>query len=356
MKILYDYTCFEQRIGGVSRYHVELIKNLSQDIDTILQPLLTNNVYLKEIGHPCFDLFQSLHSNTKRMIYKQLNQWMSIYYLKFKEYDIFHTTGMNPYFVGKTDKPVVVTVHDLIHEKYPEFVAKSDIVKKKRELELKRADAIICISEQTKHDLLQYHNVDESKISVIYHGADQEIIDNNQSPIYRFPYILFVGGRVAYKNFNRLIEAFSFIDKDIHLVCTGKSFTPEELSLISKYKLQNRVHNKFVSDDELNNLYCNALAFIYPSLCEGFGLPILEAFRCGCPCVISDIQCFHEVANDAAVYFDPLNIEDIANSIMSLISDDTKRNIIKAKGYERLKKFTWETCAKLTENVYRKLL
>lgn len=356
MKILYDYTCFEQRIGGVSRYHVELIKHLSKNVNPILQPLLSQNVYLKEIGHSCFDIFPFLRSRKKKLIYKQLNQWISIYYLKSKQYDVFHTTGLNPYFVDKTNKPIVVTVHDLIHEKYPDFIEKSDIVRKKRELELKRADAIICISEQTKNDLLQYHNVDESKISVIYHGADQEIIDNYQTPMYKFPYILFVGGRVSYKNFNRLVEAFSFIDKNVHLVCTGKSFTPEELSLISKYKLQNRIHNRFVSDDELNNLYCNALAFIYPSLCEGFGLPILEAFRCGCPCVISDIQCFHEVADGAAIYFDPLNVEDIANSIMSLISDDTKRNVIKLKGYERLKKFTWEKCAELTEKVYRKLL
>lgn len=133
MKILYDYTCFEQRIGGVSRYHVELIKNLDKNIYTILQPLLSNNVYLKEIGHPCIDLFPSIHSNKKKLVYKQLNQWLSIYYLKFKEYDIFHTTGMNPYFIDKTDKPVVVTVHDLIHEKYPNLIVKSEIVKKKRE-------------------------------------------------------------------------------------------------------------------------------------------------------------------------------------------------------------------------------
>lgn len=356
MKILYDYTCFEQRIGGVSRYHVELIKNLDKNIYTILQPLLSNNVYLKEIGHSCIDLFPSIHSNKKKLVYKQLNQWLSIYYLKFKEYDIFHTTGMNPYFIDKTDKPVVVTVHDLIHEKYPNLIVKSEIVKKKREKELKRADAIICISEQTKNDLLQYHNVDESKISVVYHGANQEIIYKAQTPLYNFPYILFVGERSTYKNFSRLVEAFSLIEKDIHLVCTGKAFTTEELSLISKHNVQNRIHNKFVSDEELNNLYCNALAFIYPSLCEGFGLPILEAFRCGCPCAISDILCFHEVADDAALYFDPLNIEDMVNTINLLVLNDSKRNLIKTKGYDRLKKFTWEKCAKSTEQVYSKLI
>ena len=356
MKILYDYVCYTQQIGGVSRYHVELIKNLSKGVDTILQPLLSKNVYLQEIGHPCFDLLPFLHSKKKELLYKQLNQWISVYYLKSKEYDVFHTTGMNPYFIGKTNKPIVITVHDLIHEKYPQLIPKADVVRQKRKKELERADAIICISEQTKNDLIQYHNVDESKISVIYHGADQAIIEIKQKPLYDFPYLLFVGGRTTYKNFNRLIEAFSLIDKDIHLVCTGKAFTNEELALISKYKIQNRIHNQFVSDEELNNLYCNALAFIYPSLCEGFGLPILEAFRCGCPCIISDIQCFNEVANDAAIYFNPLNVEDIANKIMSLIFNENQRVIIKAKGYERLKNFTWKKCAELTEEVYMKLL
>lgn len=356
MKILFDYQAFTQCVGGVSRYHTELIKNFSDDVEVVLPTLFSKNIYLSEINARCHTALFNKQFMMEDNIFKILNIARSIYILRNAKYDVFHPTFLNPYFINHVKKPVVSTMHDLTHEKYPKLLPKASTVIEKRKRIIRASDIIIAISEETKRDLMTFYNIPDEKIVVIYHGIDQTLINSSGKKIIYIPYILYIGSRNSYKNFPMFLKAFSLIDQDVHLICTGTSFNSMELSLILQLGLEDRVHQMFVSNEELNNLLCNAVAFIYPSMSEGFGLPILEAFRCGCPCIISNLMCFKEVAGNAAIYFDPNSVEDMKVAISKTISDSSLLSCLKEEGYSRMKTFTWKKTAAKTECVYRKIL
>ena len=356
MKVLYDYQGLIQRIGGVSRYHVELFRNFSDDIEAIMPKILSDNVYLSQFGISHRSIELPVDNKKKQNLYKAINIMQSRMYLSANSFDLFHPTGFNPYYVGKSRKPVVLTVHDLNFFKFPDMLPKSDVVQDKMIRCINYADHIIAISEETKDDLINTLGIQEDKISIVYHGIDQDLIQSAGKPLVDAPYILYIGGRNGYKNFSRFIKAFSIIERDIHLVCTGMPFSSEEREFIEKLKIVDRVHQMFVSDDDMNNLLCNAIAFIYPSLGEGFGLPLLEAYRCGCPCIISDLKCFREVAGNAALYFDPNDSDAIANTINEAVTSKQRLCDLTEEGYKRMKLFTWKKTAEETEKVYHKLL
>ena len=356
MRILYDYQAFIQRYGGISRYAVELMCHLSQDTIPVLPKIWTDNVYFDEKAWKYHSFFKNSHISKKYQIYKILNMFQSIGALHRGDFDIFHPLFVNPYFIGHTEKPVVITMHDLNHDKFPDLLPKTNIVIEKERKVCERADAIIAISQETKLDLMKYHNIPEHKISVVYHGMDQNLITCKQERLHKRPYLLYIGGRNAYKNFETFLKGFSMLNSGIDLVCTGAPFSERERNLMGNLNIKDRVFQKFVSDEELDNLYCYAEAFVYPSLGEGFGFPILEAYRCSCPCIVSDLLCFHEVAGDAACFFDKNSPDDIAYVIDKTLSDSLKLKEMKEKGISQLRKFTWEKCAKETELVYKKLL
>lgn len=356
MKVLFDYQAFIQNIGGVSRYHIELMENFSEDIHPILPNILSDNLYLKDYNIQHCSVLPKNNSTFKKNIYKLFNILQSRLILKTKEYDIFHPTFYNPYYIAHSKAPVVITIHDLNHDKFPKLIEKSEIVQRKEKLCCDYANAIIAISNETKLDLIKYHNIPENKISVIYHGVDQNPVKNIYTPLFTMPYILYIGGRRGYKNFNKFLQGFSMVSKDIHLVCTGVPFNSSELEIINKLNLKNRIHQYFATEDELLNLLCNAIAFVYPSIGEGFGLPILEAFRCSCPCIISDIMCFHEVADSAASYFNPHSPDDISSVINKTLSDIDLLEKQKKEGLKRMKLFTWKKTAQETEKLYRSLI
>lgn len=356
MRILYDYQAFIQRIGGVSRYAIELINHLSKDVDAILPPILTDNVYIKQEKWQHRSFCENNTSPRKYNVYKTLNIVQSIYKLRCSDYDIFHPLFVNPYFINHTKKPVVITIHDLNHDKFPDLMPNGRKVIEKERKVCERADAIIAISHETKDDLMKFHDVPEEKIVVVYHGMDQSLINSNGNRLHEAPYLLYIGGRNRYKNFKTFLKGFSVMKEKMDLVCTGSSFSDEEKELIKQLGIQDRIYQSFVSDSELYNLLCNAEAFVYPSLAEGFGIPILEAFRCSCPCIVSDIQCFHEVGGDAVLYFNPNDADSIAMTIDKNISNGEKLAAMRKLGRERLRQFTWEKCAANTELVYKSLI
>lgn len=296
MKVLFDYQAFSQKWGGVSRYHTELYNGLLQyNHIPVLPAIFTDNVYLDSSGIRHRRLLPL--GKYRPYVQAWLNQRICKRAVRLSDYDIFHPTFVNPYYDGVllTEARVVVTVHDLIQEK----TRRADAIQTglRRAKQLERASAIVCVSEQTKDDLLDiYPQCRDKMIRVIYHGNRQQLPHEFGMRIFSHPYILYVGGRESYKNFIPFLKAFSLIDKDLHLVCTGHSFCSEEMSVMSQLDIASRVHQLFVSDAQLTDLYHYAEAFVYPSTMEGFGIPILESFRCGCPVVASDIKCFHEVA------------------------------------------------------------
>lgn len=357
MRILYDYPGFIQHHGGVSRYHVELIRHLSKmGVDCYLPLILSENVYLDEVNLKHINPLPSWQSSFKQNVMKWIDQKLCLNSLLKGNYDIFHTTGLNPYFIGHTKGKVVIpTMYDLINEKFPEF-ADSAIIKVKRKKILDISTHVLAISQQTKNDLMYFYGLDDKQVSVVYLGGEQDVYITSAKRLFEKPYVLFIGNRRRYKNFENFVRAFSQLKHDVDLVCTGVSFNQDEMNLFSELKLTNRVHQMFATTDQMNQLLAQAELFIYPSKAEGFGLPILEAYRCGCPCLISDILCFHEVAGDAAVYFDPLSPDAITEAMDLVLTDSVLSKKLRTDGFERLKKFSWENTAKNTLEIYKLLV
>jgi glycosyltransferase involved in cell wall biosynthesis len=205
---------------------------------------------------------------------------------------------------------------------------------------------------------LKFHpQIPEEKISVIHLGTSWNIVENceltNESK-EKQNYILFTGARTFYKNFNNFIYAVAplLAKYNLQLKCTGKPFENSESDLLKQQKIFDRTSVQFANEDELKELYANALCFVFPSLYEGFGIPILEAFACGCPLALSNASCFPEIAGNAGIYFEPESVENMREKIESVICSESLRNSLAIKGFERLKAFSWARCAEQTAKVY----
>ena len=363
MKILYDYQMFSiQKFGGVSRYFCELMKNIPSEHQFKLSLLFSDNQHLKE-NYDFFkkiDILGDQNFKGKYFIQKKLsyiNHYYSRCCISANNFDLFHPTYYNNYFLSSLKKPYIVTVHDLILFKFEDTFFKSIPRKLQMEDVIKKANRIIAVSENTKKDLIEILNINPDKIDVIYHGYNKTI------PIKKLgfygKYILFVGRRSLYKNFLTFAKAVSKLlnrEKDIKLVCVGPPFTYDEMTVFSKLEISAQTIAINVDDHSLNNLYSGALVFVFPSLYEGFGMPILEAFANNCPVCLSNASCFPEIAGNAGVYFDPHNHESILNSIEKVIYDkDFAEKIVQA-GQNRLANFSWEKTARETISSYIKTM
>ncbi|MEX8548565.1 MAG: glycosyltransferase family 4 protein [Mucilaginibacter sp.] len=392
MKILYDFQMFTtQNVGGISRYVYELITNFDQDnsITWEIPIIYSSNIYLKT--HPFFKdtllpnpflLSDTIDHVSKakyikdKILYKLINKHnqgrflvmeyeknkaLSIEKIKEGNFDIFHPTYFDGYFMDFiSNKPFVLTVHDMINQVFPEMMMYQP---DKSKAMVDRADRIITVSENTKKDLINIFNVDEQKIDVVYlaNSLEDKLDYVSEEFKQKIPakYLLFVGGRLDYKNFLFFAQMFASLkrgNEDLYIVCTGSPFNASEQYLFKKLGIENYVYNTFVNDDELVYLYKNAIAFVFPSMYEGFGLPVLEAFSCGCPAVISNTSSLSEIGEDAVIYFEPKNPASMLNALESVISNPLLREEKIAKGYEQLKKYSWEKTARQTKRVYEKVL
>lgn len=351
MKILYDYQIFNlQKIGGISRYFYELY---SRSNDIILPIYYTENYYLKNIKKTSF-----INNKKIQKFLKKINRWLSIKSLFFDKYDIFHPTYYNKYFFKYLKAPFVITVHDMIHEIYEETYFQNDreTTKIKRIL-CEKADGIIAISENTKKDLIKFFGINESKIKVIYHGSSLK--KENKNITLPKKYILFTGARWEYKNFNLFIVSVQKLlkeDKELNLICMGAKFTPEEEKLFDKLEIKNKVYQILAKEDEVYTIYKNAECFVFPSLYEGFGIPILEAFESECPIVLSNTSCFPEIAGEAGEYFDPLDKNSMEKAIKNVLYNKERQKELIEKGKERLKNFSWEKTYKETIEFYKEII
>ncbi len=364
MKILYDHQIFiAQTYGGISRYFYELNKEF-KDIDNIstsISLLLSNNYYISKMNLVINSFLPNYFKH--HHITNPLNKIYSILQLKRQKFDVFHPTYYDMYFTKYTDKPFVFTAHDMIHEKFKDMFNLDDKTTEYKKYLTQKATKIIAVSENTKKDLVQIFGIDQSKIEVVYHGqsmfGNKSMLNNIKLKIPS-KYILYVGARHMYKNFNRFLYALEklFLEHlDLSLVCTGgNGFNDEEKKIIDSMNLSKRVYHYNLDDEQLAYLYKNAQLFVFPSLYEGFGIPILEAFACKCPLVCSNTSCFPEIATDGAVYFDPYSIESMQESINKVLKDKELRKKIISKGTERLKYFSWKKTAYNMKKVYESIL
>lgn len=361
MDILYDHQIFSmQRFGGISRYFQELHVAFSQypQIHTSISLKYSNNFYLENTASlKTSTFFKNYSFKGKHKLLYYLNKRASIKALKSQDFKVFHPTYYYPYFLSYLKKrPYVVTVHDLIHEIYPDLVHKKDYSRLCKEKILPGAKRIIAISQQTRNDLLRYYKVDEDKVDVIFHGAPKSV--KNPQPVNNIDkkFILFVGKRGLYKNFNRLLQAIASTLKtyDLQLICVGGgAFSEQEKIFIQKLDLSSKVKLLFLDDDELAYCYQKAELFVFPSLYEGFGMPILEAFTNNCPIAISKASCFPEVAGDAAMYFDAQSESSMKNTVETMLNSPSLCHSLVAKGRERVKLFSWAKTAEQTLKCYQ---
>jgi glycosyltransferase involved in cell wall biosynthesis len=360
MKIKYDHQAFTgSNHGGISRYFVEIIAELQKIklIEASITVAFSNNQHLKAINQKNVFSIPKFGKNTLMpLIASQLNKINSLRSIAANEFDVFHPTYFHDYFLKSLKKPFVITFHDTTAEDFPEFenLGRNDILRKKL---LEQAARIIAISECTKADIIRHYQIDPTKIDVIYHATRFAEIKAKHIDDLPEKYLLYVGQRGFYKNFNDFLSQAADFLKQHHLplVCIGGGeFTAEEKTLINDLGLEN-LAKKYQADDDNALLYAyqKAAGFVYPSRLEGFGIPILEAFAAQCPMLLSNIPVFKEIAKDAALYFDLDNKTSLEIALNSILSLET-RQAITQKGTIRLKNFNWKKSAEMTLECYRK--
>ncbi len=363
MKIVFDYQTFAlQQYGGISRYYVSLAKELiKKEVDLkIFSPIYVNK-YLEELDKNNISGYGPIKIPPKATkVLLKINSLLYNKKLISNKPDVVHQTY---FYDNNFTAPTVLTIYDMIHEIFfyekKNIHSKSSIIEQKKRAILK-ADRIICISESTKNDLLNYVPVSEDKIEVIYLGVEKFSEQIFEYDNFRFekPFILFVGKRDGYKNFKLLLESYSAsskLSKDFNLIAFGGGeFSGAEKKLISDLKMgYNQVINIQGDDVILSYLYTHAKAFVYPSLYEGFGLPPLEAMTKGCPVIVSNSSSIPEVVGNAGVYFDPKSLDSIMEAIESVIYSDSKISQLVRLGNDRIKEFSWERCASKTLETYK---
>ena len=253
--------------------------------------------------------------------------------------------------------PHVITVHDLIHELFDE---KDNQVQETRLKILQNAKAIISVSNNTKTDLLDvYPSIEEDKIIVIHHALDADAWNISGGTVNKEKYLLYVGHREGYKNFKILVPTLKQLRKKytLELIVVGPKPSMIEKKIIREHNLES--HIRFfgeVSDEKLRELYSRCLAFVYPSLYEGFGYPIIESMSKGAIPIVSKTSCMPEVLGKAGIIVKPNCSKSIAEAIFKIIENEAFRKSLINSSIERSKDFSWEKNVKETINLYKRVL
>ncbi|MBF0312593.1 MAG: glycosyltransferase family 4 protein [Oligoflexia bacterium] len=375
VRVMYDFQIFvRQKFGGISRYFQQLIATaavLDVDYTPLIRSYLSQNHYIREddicrnavlmsfLMDPKFAWAFESKFKGKLAIFSAINKLLLTPSLLFEDYDTLHPTYYDPYLLKfKGKKELVITVYDMIHEIYPQYFNRRDKSAEHKRRLLAAADKIIAISENTKRDVLRFYpQIPEQKIKVIYLGTSD--FQGSADPLIKLPerYLLFVGNRDVYKNFALLLQAIAPLlqkQSDLYLVCAGGGkFNNEELFLIERLDVKDKVIHYYAGDSDLAHFYKKATCFIFPSLYEGFGIPVLESFACGCPAVLSSVSSLPEVAGDGAAYFDPKDEASIFKTVCEVVTSEKLRRELVSKGCRRLKEFSKEKMAMETLALYR---
>jgi mannosyltransferase len=358
MKLVLDNIIFSlQKSGGGSVYWTELIKRFStMNDDTVFfdQKEPNDNIFRKTI-----DL-----KNVKKE-----SKWSLAIrrYLPFTEKIsgkyIFHSSYYR--YASASNAINVTSIHDFTTEKFRKGLAREvNLLQKK--WAVKKAKGVVCISENTKKDLLFFMpNTDENKIRVIYNGVSNDFFnipenfeiaekDERFSDLENQKYLLYIGHRTSYKNFNFAVEAASKFKENLKLVVVGEPFTDEEKVYVESLLDHNYLQLNKLNNENLNHLYNKAFALLYPSSYEGFGIPIIEAMKTKCPVIAFKNSSIPEVAGEAALLYEEENVDSIIHGIQKL-QDKDLRDRLKNKGIIQAEKFSWDNTFRQYIEFYKEL-
>ena len=368
MKIAYDHQIFGwQQYGGISRYFFELASNIavSKAADvTVVSPVFVN-AYLQSASDGLRVIGKKVPAIRRSgRLFRAANQLLAPALMRNLSPDIVHETYYSKTRCAPAKSRVVLTVFDMIHERYPDSFPAWDSTAQEKALAVRRADHIICISKQTRSDLIEILKVNPDDTSVVNLGftlTQGEFGNPIATAVSDRPYLLYVGSRGGYKNFDGFIRAFASNDRlrnffDV-VAFGGGAFSSRELGLFTGLGLHGGSVRHVAGDDaRLATLYRGAEVFVYPSLYEGFGIPPLEAMGFDCPVVCSNTSSIPEVVGDAALFFDPNDLSSMEGALAEITGNAGLRNSLIARGRERIKIFSWKKCAEETVEIYKKVL
>lgn len=361
MRLALDEQIFAiQRFGGISRMFAELARQfvLHTAADVEISPIDAPIVNRYILDDP--QLAQALQA------YQAKNEWTALarYMSRIRRSgtaDIVHNTFYLPHGLpvnGKARR--VVTVHDMIPEMLPSSRRRLDWLTLKKRYVMS-ADHVICVSQATKHDLLETYGQIRAPISVVYHGVDERFSPQAERLDF-LPnrYILFVGNRGQYKDADVFFTASAKILKDfddMRILCIGGSgLSPQEINRLTELGIRERVSQRYLPDELIVSAYAHAELFVFPSRFEGFGLPALEAMASGTPTILARATSLPEVGGEAALYFDPGDPNDLQHVMRRVLESGTVQQELRSLGLDRARQFTWARSARQTALVYEKAL
>ena len=370
LHLIIDGLIFQlQKVGGVSRIFTEILPRMCEFDNSLEISIITT----KTLQQPL-----PAHKNIRQHKLFPIDNYLKPAWL-WRELDL--RSKFIKWNIGKGSKAIwhstyftringwkgkeVVTVHDLIYELYPEYYKKfkDERMRAIRQECILSADAVICVSHSTQKDVVEFYNLDIKKTHVVpnaYNPIFKQRYEYQSSTIRpkNKPFLLYVGVREIYKNFTTILQGYSLwkYRNEVDIVVVGKDWSVEEKRNLDKLNLLNSVHLiSNISDDYLVELYNCALAFVFPSLYEGFGIPLLEAMACGCPIVASRIPTSIEVAGEVPFYFDPTDIDSLLSALDDVYQQDNVSQKVSA-GLEHIKKYSWDKTAQETIAVYQNLM
>ena len=361
MKIVISAWHLKNRNVGIGRYTYHLIEHLARVDRTnqyeILIPTETHdfqpspNIRYRVIRLPIF----------KRRVWEQLAP------LVVRNYDLLHF----PYdsCIGMKRGKFVVTIHDAKPFLFPSEASRRSWKQSLKDMiaphPLQKIDHVVTVSECSRRDLIERMGFSDDRITVIYQGVDLERFSpSSSSQVARFdfmPYVLCVAGADPTKNVKSLIEAFSKLPPEIrnhhHLVLVGDVQKNKELQqVVEKHGIPERtVFTGVVSDAQLAEFYQYASVFVFPSLYEGFGLPVLEAMACGCPVISSNTSSLPEVVGDAGILVNPRSLEELIGAMTNVLTDSGLVATLRKRGREQAEKFSWDHTARATADLYERI-